>query len=70
MQRRFGLLLVVIPTLVAAAFVLADSAEQARPELAPKTLEAPEATPAEREDAQSQTPQPSSGEVIGVPMLA
>lgn len=70
MQRRLGLLLVLIPPIASAAFVLADSLEHARPEPAPKTLEAPKATPAERDDAQSQVPQRPSGEVIGVPMLA
>jgi hypothetical protein len=68
MQRRLGLLLILIPAIASAAFVLADSADRARP--APKTLEAPKSTPAERDDAQSQAPQHSSGEVIGVPMLA
>ena len=37
---------------------------------APKTLEAPKSIPAERDDAQSQAPLHSSGEVIGIPMLA
>ena len=68
MQKRLGLLLVLIPTIASAALVLMDSAEQARP--APKPLEAPKSLPAERDDAQSQAPLQSSGEVIGIPMLA
>ena len=70
MQRRLGLLLVVIPAIASAALVLADSLEQARRQPPPKTLEAPKAKPVEHDDAQSQTPQQSSGEVIGVPMFA
>jgi hypothetical protein len=70
MQRRLGLLLIVIPTIASAAFVLTDSLQQARPEPAPKQLEAPHSKQPKRDDAQSQTPQQSSGEVIGVPMLA
>jgi hypothetical protein len=70
MQKRLGLLLVLIPMIASAAFVLRDSVEQARPQSVPKKLEAPQATPAEREDAQSQVPQRPAGEVIGVPMLA
>ena len=70
MQRRLGLLLVVIPAIASAALVLADSLEQSRHPPAPKQLEAPKAKPIEREDTQSQAPQHSTGEVIGVPMLA
>ena len=72
MQKRLGLLLILIPAIASAAFVVADSVEHTRPAPAPKTLEAPKAKPAERDDAQSQTPQQSSGEgeVIGVPMFA
>jgi hypothetical protein len=70
MQQRLGLLLILIPAIASAAFVFADVAEQARPTPAPKTLEAPKAKPAERDDTQSQTPQHSTGEVIGVPMFA
>jgi hypothetical protein len=70
MQQRLGLLLILIPAIASAAFVFADVAEHARPTPAPKTLEAPKAKPAERDDAQSQTPQHSTGEVIGVPMFA
>jgi hypothetical protein len=70
MQRRLALLLILIPAIASAAFVLADSAEQARRAPAPKSLEAPKSTPTERDDAQSQAPQHSPGEVIGVPMLA
>jgi hypothetical protein len=71
MQRRFGLLLILIPMIASTALVLSDSARQARPEPAPKTLETPKAKPAERDDAQTQTPQPAAaGEVIGTPMFA
>jgi len=63
---------VVIPTIASAALLLSesDSARPARPEPAPKTLEAPRSNPAERDDAQSQAPQRPAGEVIGIPMLA
>jgi len=69
MQRRLGLLLILIPAIASAAFVVADSVEHARPAPAPKTLEAPKSKP---DDAQSQAPQhaPGEGEVIGVPMFA
>jgi hypothetical protein len=71
MQRRLGLLLIVIPTIASAAFVLKDAAEHARPAPAPKSLEAPKPKPADRDDAQSQqAPQHPTGEVIGLPMLA
>lgn len=72
MQKRLGLLLILIPAIASAAFVVADSVEHTRPTPAPKTLEAPKAKPAERDEAQSQTPQQSTGEgeVIGVPMFA
>ena len=70
MQRRLGLLLILIPAIASAAFVVADSAEHARAKPAPKTLEAPQAKPSDRDDAQSQAPQHSPGEVIGVPMFA
>lgn len=70
MQKRLGLLLILIPMIASAALVLRDSAEQARPQSAPKKLEAPPAAPVERDDAQSQVPQRPSGEIIGVPMLA
>lgn len=72
MQRRLGLLLILIPAIASAALVFADVAEHSRPEPAPKTLEVPKAKPAERDDAQSQTPPQSTGEgeVIGVPMFA
>ena len=70
MQRRLGLLLILIPAIASAAFVVADSVDHARPGPAPKTLEAPK--PSERDDTQSQAPQhsPGEGEVIGVPMFA
>jgi hypothetical protein len=72
MQKRLGLLLILIPAITSAAFVVADSVDHARSTPAPKTLEAPESKPVERDDAQSQAPQhsPGEGEVIGVPMLA
>ena len=70
MQRRLGLLLILIPAITSAAFVVADSIEQARPQSAPKSLEVPRSKPVEHEDAQSQAPQHSPGEVIGVPLLA
>jgi hypothetical protein len=73
MQRRLGLLLIVIPTIASAAFMLSDSLDSDRPAPAPKTIEAPKSKPAatERNDAQSQqAPQHPTGEVIGLPMLA
>jgi hypothetical protein len=72
MQKRLGMLLILIPALASAAFVVADSVDHARPAPAPKTLEAPKPKPAGRDDAQSQAPQhsPGEGEVIGVPMFA
>ncbi len=72
MQKRLGLLLVLLPMLASGAFVLTDSAEHARPAPAPEKLEAPapKPQPAERDEAHSQAPQHSPGEVIGVPMLA
>lgn len=73
MQRRLGLLLILIPAIASAAFVVADSVDHARPAPAPKTLEAPQPKPSEHDDdAQSQAPQqsPGEGEVIGVPMFA
>ena len=70
MRNRLGLLLILIPMIASAAFVLADSAERARP--APKKLEAPAAAPKNEssDESRSQLPQHSPGEVIGVPMLA
>lgn len=70
MRKRLGLLLALIPAIGSAAYVLSEPAPDARPSPAPKTLEAPQSIPAERDDAQSQAPQPSPGEVIGVPMFA
>jgi hypothetical protein len=72
MRKRLGLLLALIPAIGSAAYVLSEPTPDARPSPAPKTLEAPQATPAESSDdaAQSHAPQPSPGEVIGVPMLA
>jgi hypothetical protein len=71
MRNRLGLLLILIPMIASAAFVIKDASEHARPAPAPKKIEAPEATPPEAPDeAQSQVPQHSPGEVIGVPMFA
>jgi hypothetical protein len=71
MRNRLGLLLILIPMIASAAFVLKDSSERARPAPAPKKLEAPSSTPTESsDDAHSQVPPHSSGEVIGVPMFA
>ena len=70
MQKRLGLLLMLIPMLASAALLLSERAEQARPQSAPKKLEAPQAAPVEPDDAQSQVPQHPPGEVIGIPMLA
>jgi hypothetical protein len=71
MHKRLGLLLVLIPMIASAAFVLKDAAEHARPTPAPKKLEAPSSTPTESsDDSHSQVPQRPPGEIIGVPMLA
>lgn len=81
MQKRLGLVLVLIPAIASAAYVWNQSAVEGGAPPAPKALEAPRsppqrqpsgagAKPAERDDAQSQAPQQSPGEVIGVPMLA
>jgi len=68
---RVGLLLVLIPTFGSAAFLLADSVSDADAEPAPKKIEAPQSTPNDASDeSHSQVPQPSPGEVIGIPMLA
>ena len=72
-SSRVGLLLVLIPTISSAAFLLADWAEHSAPAPAPKTLET-EQPPADSssDDSHSQAPaqQPADGEVIGVPLLA
>ena len=81
MKKRLGLVLVLIPAIASAAYVWNQSAVEGGAPPAPKTLEAPRspqqqqpsgtgAKPAERNDAQSQAPQQSPGEVIGVPMVA
>lgn len=70
MQRRLGLLLILIPMIASAGFALTDSLRSAPSAPAPKSQEAPKAKPAERNDVQSQTPPTSTGEVIGVPMFA
>jgi hypothetical protein len=72
MSNRLGLLLVLIPMIASAAFVLKDSAERARPAPAPKKLEAPATTPKNEssDESRSQLPQHPPGEVIGVPMFA
>jgi hypothetical protein len=75
MRNRLGLLLILLPMIASAAFVLADSSERAHRAPAPKKLETPppvSTTPATEssDDAHSQLPQPAPGEVIGVPMFA
>jgi hypothetical protein len=71
MQNRLGLLLILIPMIASAAFMLKDASEHARPAPEPKKLEAPSSTPTESsDDSHSQIPQRAPGEVIGVPMLA
>jgi hypothetical protein len=70
---RVGLLLVLIPTIGSAAFLIADAAQRNAPPPAPKVIEAPPSSPDESAgDSQSQAPpqQPSDGEVIGIPLLA
>jgi hypothetical protein len=72
MQNRLGLLLVLIPMIASAAFVMKDSAERAHRAPAPKQLEAPTSAPKNEssDESRSQLPQHPPGEVIGVPMLA
>jgi hypothetical protein len=74
MRNRLGLLLILLPMIASAAFLLADSSERARPAPSPKKLETPSpaSTPTTEssDDAHSQLPQPAPGEVIGVPMFA
>jgi hypothetical protein len=83
MRKRLGLLLILIPAIASAAYVLNGSGSNAGAAPAPKTLGAPQATPressdpsskpvepVESDDAHTQAPQQSAGEVIGVPMLA
>jgi hypothetical protein len=70
-STRVGLLLVLIPTIGSAAFLVADWAEHTSPPPAPKTLEIQQPpTDASSEDSHSQAPAHSDGEVIGIPMLA
>jgi hypothetical protein len=71
-SERVGLLLVLIPTFGSAAFLLADSAQDAEPVPPPKKIEAPASTPTKSSDeSHSQVPQQQSpGEIIGIPMLA
>jgi hypothetical protein len=72
-STHVGLLLVLIPTIGSAAFLVADWAEHSPPAPTPKTIEIeqPPADPS-TDGSHSQTPaqQPSDGEVIGVPLLA
>jgi hypothetical protein len=80
MRKRLGLVLVMIPAIASAAYVWNQSAVDAGAQPAPKAIEAPRpppqqpsgssAKPADRDDTQSQAPQQSPGEVIGVPMFA
>jgi hypothetical protein len=70
---RVGLLLVLIPTIGSAAFLIADAAQRNDPPPAPKAIEAPPSTSDESvDDSHSQAPpqQHSDGEVIGIPLLA
>jgi hypothetical protein len=72
-STRVGLLLVLIPTISSAAFLVADWAQHTTPAPAPKTLETQQPpADATSDDPHSQTPpqQQSDGEVIGIPMLA
>jgi hypothetical protein len=70
-STRVGLLLVLIPTICSAAFLVADWAQHTAPVPAPKTLETQQPpADASSDDSQSQVPSKSTGEVIGVPMLA
>jgi hypothetical protein len=70
-SSRVGLLLVLIPTIGSAAFLWADSAQRPDPAPAPQTIEAPpSASDESADDSHSQAPAHSSGEVIGIPLLA
>jgi hypothetical protein len=70
-SSRVGLLLVLIPTIGSAAFLWADTAQRPDPVPTPKTIAAPPATSDESaDDSHSQAPANSTGEVIGIPMLA
>lgn len=71
MRKRLGLLLVLIPaTIGPAAYILGTSAQDTGSRPAPKTLEVPKPSESS-DDSHSQAPSnSSSGEVIGIPMLA
>ena len=73
-STRVGLFLILIPTIGSAAFLVADWAQHTAPAPAPKTLETQQQPPADAssDDSHSQAPpqQHSTGEVIGIPMLA
>jgi hypothetical protein len=72
-STRVGLLLVLIPTIGSAAFHVADWAQHTAPAPAPKTLETQQPpADASSDDTHTQAPsqQHSTGEVIGIPMLA
>ena len=72
-STRVGLLLVLVPTIGSAAFLVADWAQHTAPAPAPKTLETQQPpADASSDDSHSQAPpqQHSTGEVIGIPMLA
>ena len=72
MRNRLGLLLILLPMIASAAFVLADASERAHRAPAPKKLEAPASAPENEssDESRSQLPQHPPGEVIGVPMFA
>jgi hypothetical protein len=70
-RARIGLLLVLIPAIASAAYLLGGSTEDAGAPPVPKPIETPQSTPAESsDDSHSHAPQHSSDEVIGVPMFA
>ena len=62
MQKRLALLLIVVPVIASAAFVLNEPARDADPPPAPKQIEAPKATApddAASDESHSQVPQHS-----------
>ncbi len=72
-STRVGLLLVLIPTIGSAAFLVADWAQHTAPAPPPKTLETQQPpADASSDDSHSQAPaqQEFTGEIIGIPMLA
>jgi hypothetical protein len=70
-RARIGLLLVLIPAIASAAYLLGGSSEDAGAPPAPHKIETPQSTPAEpSDDSHSHAPQQSTDEVIGVPMFA